>query len=91
MSHMIKSPCDDGVIRSGTSAKFSSRRAKPWILTAAILGSSLAMIDGTVVNVGLPAIQTALDATSAQVQWVVESYALFLAALILVGGSLGDR
>jgi EmrB/QacA subfamily drug resistance transporter len=50
----------------------------------------MAFIDGTVVNVALPALQTALDATIAQVQWVVESYALFLAALLLIGGSLGD-
>src|ERR1700722_9679056 len=61
-----------------------------WILAATILGSSMAFIDGTVVNVALPALQSALGATLAQVQWVVESYALFLAALILVGGSLGD-
>ena len=61
-----------------------------WILAATILGSSMAFIDGTVVNVALPALQSALSATLAQVQWVVESYALFLAALILVGGSLGD-
>jgi len=50
----------------------------------------MAFIDGTVVNVALPALQTALGATIAQVQWVVESYALFLAALLLIGGSLGD-
>jgi EmrB/QacA subfamily drug resistance transporter len=62
----------------------------PWILAATILGSSMAFIDGTVVNVALPALQTALHATLADVQWVVESYALFLAALLLVGGSLGD-
>ena len=62
----------------------------PWILAATILGSSMAFIDGTVVNVALPALQSALGATIAQVQWVVESYALFLAALLLVGGSLGD-
>jgi EmrB/QacA subfamily drug resistance transporter len=62
-----------------------------WILAATILGSSMAFIDGTVVNVALPALQTALGATLAQVQWVVESYALFLAALLLIGGSLGDR
>jgi EmrB/QacA subfamily drug resistance transporter len=62
----------------------------PWILAATILGSSMAFIDGTVVNVALPALQTALGATIAQVQWVVESYALFLAALLLIGGSLGD-
>jgi EmrB/QacA subfamily drug resistance transporter len=51
----------------------------------------MAFIDGTVVNVALPALQSALRATLADVQWVVESYALLLAALLLVGGSLGDR
>ncbi len=50
----------------------------------------MAFIDGTVVNVALPALQTSLGATIAQVQWVIESYALFLAALLLIGGSLGD-
>src|SRR5215467_9392934 len=62
----------------------------PWVLAATILGSSMAFIDGTVVNVALPVLQTALSATVGDVQWVVEAYALFLAALILVGGSLGD-
>jgi len=61
-----------------------------WILAATILGSSMAFIDGTVVNVALPAIQLALHATISEVQWVVESYALFLSALLLIGGSLGD-
>lgn len=61
-----------------------------WILAATILGSSLAFIDGTVVNVALPSIQHALNATVADAQWVVESYALFLAALILLGGAAGD-
>ena len=61
------------------------------VLAATILGSSMAFIDGTVVNVALPTLQRDLDASAAAVQWVVESYALFLAALILVGGSLGDR
>jgi EmrB/QacA subfamily drug resistance transporter len=65
------------------------RNAK-WILTATILGSSMAFIDGTAVNVALPALQTALHATAQDVQWVIESYALFLASLLLVGGSLGD-
>jgi EmrB/QacA subfamily drug resistance transporter len=50
----------------------------------------MAFIDSTVVNVALPALQSALHATLADVQWVVESYALFLAALVLIGGSLGD-
>jgi EmrB/QacA subfamily drug resistance transporter len=51
----------------------------------------MAFIDGTVVNIALPAIQAAFHASVVGVQWVVESYGLFLAALILVGGSLGDR
>ena len=50
----------------------------------------MAFIDGTVVNVALPALQSDLNATVPDVQWVVESYALFLAALLLVGGSLGQ-
>jgi EmrB/QacA subfamily drug resistance transporter len=61
-----------------------------WVLVAAILGSSLAFIDGTVVNVALPSIQHGLNATVSGAQWVVESYALFLAALILLGGAAGD-
>jgi EmrB/QacA subfamily drug resistance transporter len=64
--------------------------AKTWVLVAAILGSSMAFIDGTAVNVALPVMQRELQATSAQMQWVIEGYALFLAALILIGGSLGD-
>jgi len=62
-----------------------------WILTATILASSMAFIDGTVVNVALPFLQKELNATVIGVQWVVESYSLFLSALLLVGGSLGDR
>src|ERR1700745_2519291 len=62
-----------------------------WILVATILGSSMAFIDSTVVNVALPALQRDLHASAADVQWVVEAYALFLSSLILVGGALGDR
>jgi MFS family permease len=51
----------------------------------------MAFIDGTVVNVALPQIQLRLGATAVDAQWIVESYSLFLAALILVGGSLGDH
>jgi EmrB/QacA subfamily drug resistance transporter len=57
---------------------------------ATILASSMAFIDSTVVNVALPALQADFHATVVDVQWVVESYGLFLGALILVGGSLGD-
>ena len=62
-----------------------------WVLTATILGSSMAFIDGTVVNIALPALQATLGATISGVQWVVEAYTLFLAALMLTGGALGDR
>ena len=59
-------------------------------MAATILGSSMAFIDSTVVNVALPALQSSLNANIVDVQWVVESYGLFLGALILVGGSFGD-
>ena len=87
---MLKSPCEEGL---GLQGRPIERRAGggPWILATTILGSSMAFIDGTVVNVALPVLQNAFGATMAQVQWVVESYALFLAALLLLGGSLGDR
>src|SRR5467141_3866863 len=62
-----------------------------WTLAATILASSMTFIDATVVNVALPALQADLHATITDVQWVVEAYALFLGALILVGGSMGDQ
>ena len=62
-----------------------------WTLIATILASAMTFIDGTVVNVALPALQADLHATITDVQWVVEAYALFLGALILVGGSMGDQ
>lgn len=69
----------------------SNPQAQRWTLVAAILGSSLAFVDSTVVNVALPAIQRSLDATGSEAQWVVEVYVLFLSALLLCGGALGDR
>ena len=91
MVNFFPQPCDEGVIRAPQTVVPCARVAEPWILAATILGSSMAFIDGTVVNVALPALQKNLNATVLDVQWVVESYALFLAALLLVGGSMGDR
>ena len=91
MVNVVKQPCDEGVIRSGPCTTPCAKNVRPWVLAATILGSSMALIDGTVVNVALPVLQAVLKATVADVQWIVESYALFLAALILVGGALGDR
>ncbi len=64
---------------------------RTWVLAATIMGSSMAFIDGSVVNVALPAIETSLHANVALIQWVINSYALSLAALILIGGAAGDR
>lgn len=86
----MKPPCDVGVVRSLHAAVSCAAQARRWLLAATILGSSMAFIDGTVVNVALPALQESLRSSVVDVQWVVESYGLFLAALILVGGSLGD-
>ena len=92
MSVALRLPCDDAAIRLGVASGAPCTQAvKRWVLVATILGSSMAFIDGTVVNVALPALQSELGATVTDVQWVVEAYALFLAALLLVGGSLGDR
>src|SRR5690242_16111901 len=90
MAQMVKPPCDEAAIRAG-SCERPVTASGTWILAATILGSSMAFIDGTVVNVALPALQTALHATVSDIQWVVEAYALLLASLLLVGGSLGDR
>jgi EmrB/QacA subfamily drug resistance transporter len=71
--------------------KTGSAREARWSLVVAILGSTMAFVDGTVVNVALPVMQRSLDATIAEMQWIVEAYAVVLAALVLVGGALGDR
>jgi len=90
VSTNFNDPCSQGIILAGSGAG-CDRVTGRWILTATILASSMAFIDGTVVNVALPFLQKDLNATVIGVQWVVEAYSLFLAALLLVGGSLGDR
>jgi len=62
-----------------------------WVLTAAVLGQGMALLDGTVVNVALRSIGRDLDASLAQLQWITNGYLLALASLILLGGSLGDK
>jgi EmrB/QacA subfamily drug resistance transporter len=69
---------------------FDSTRGH-WVLTIAVLGSGIAFLDGTVVNVALPAIGRGLDAGTSELQWMLNGYLLTLASLILLGGSLGDR
>ncbi|HEY4231266.1 MAG TPA: MFS transporter, partial [Thermoanaerobaculia bacterium] len=72
-------------------SKSSSSRSGRWILAATILGSSMAFIDGSVVNIALPVLQTRLGASAAGAQWVVETYSLALSSLVLIGGTLADR
>src|SRR4029453_624909 len=91
MPVVLQEPCDENVIRSAPAAAPCSKTCGRWILAVTILASSMAFIDSTVVNVALPALQTSLNATATDVQWVIESYALLLSALLLVGGSLGDH
>lgn len=62
-----------------------------WVLFATISASSMAFIGGSALNVALPAIQRDLGASGADLLWIVNSFALFLAALLLLGGSLGDH
>lgn len=66
------------------------RASGAWVLTATILASSMAFIDGTALNVALPALQSGLGASGSQLLWVVNAYLVMLAALIPIGGSLGD-
>jgi EmrB/QacA subfamily drug resistance transporter len=88
---ILQEPCDDSVIRSHVASAPCSKRAGHWVLVATTLASSMAFIDSTVVNVALAALQTNLNATIVDVQWVIEAYSLLLSALLLVGGSLGDH
>jgi EmrB/QacA subfamily drug resistance transporter len=87
----FKPPCDEAVILAGAAEVPCSKAAAPWVLAATILGSSITFIDGTVVNVALPVLQRELATDIVEAQWIVEAYSLMLSALILVGGSLGDR
>jgi len=91
MAQVIRQPCDEGVIRSKRVEAPCAPNVAPWVLAATILGSSMAFIDETAVPVALPAVQDALRATAVDAQWVVAAYTLFLASLVLVGGSLGDH
>ena len=74
----------------GTLVGYSTAAGR-WVLLATVLGSSLAFVDATVVNIALPMIGADLDASAAGMQWIIIGYSLSLAALILLGGSLGDR
>ena len=89
MSGLRFSSCEEGLIRS--AAAQSDARSHPMILAATVLASSMAFIDGSVVNVALPAIQAGLRADGTAAPWIMNAYLLLLGALVLVGGAAADR
>ena len=84
-------PCEKGVVLADPATSPCTAEQGRWILVATVLGSSMVFIEGTVVNVVLPVLQREMNASVADVQWVVVAYALILASLLLIGGSLGDH
>jgi EmrB/QacA subfamily drug resistance transporter len=94
MTAALPLACDRAVAESAEPRRGPDTRAKGrerMVLAVTILASSLAFIDGSVVNVGLPAIGTSLHAGGAGLSWIVNGYLLPLSALLLTGGAMGDR
>ncbi len=90
MSNPKALPCDEVAIRSSVSVPACASR-KSWVLGVAVLGSVLAYIDESVVNVALPGIEADLRTTLAAMQWVINAYTLCMSALLLIGGAAADR
>jgi EmrB/QacA subfamily drug resistance transporter len=90
---VLHTPCDAGVARSATTSgrRAESAQNQRWTLVATILGSSLAFVDSTVVNVAIPSLARDLGAGASGAQWTIAAYLLPLAAFVLVGGAMGDR
>ena len=88
MTSAIPGPCDGGI---AATKQPGSSRGQQMTLIASILASSLAFVDGSVVNVALPAIGADLRSDAAGLQWIVNSYLLPLSALLLLGGGAGDK
>jgi EmrB/QacA subfamily drug resistance transporter len=87
----IIQPCDAGVISCTRGAEPCHPSSRPWVIAAASFGSGMAFLDSTMMNVALPAVQTNLDASAREVQWVFGAFAVVLAAFLLLGGTLGDH
>jgi len=83
-------PVPPGTTPAGELVGLSEARGR-WVLLATTLGSGVALLDATVVNIALPTLGRSLDAGFSGLQWTVNGYTLTLAALLLLGGSLGDR
>ena len=91
MLGFIRPPCDAGVIEATPAFESALSRRRKWLtLVATIVGSSMALLDGSVVNIALPAIQQVLHADAAATRWIVSAYLLLLGAFVLIGGSAAD-
>jgi sugar phosphate permease len=91
MAAILKAPSEESVIRKTANTLPPKPQVRGYVLLAAILGSSMVFLDGSVVSLALPLLQADLHSTTTEVQWVMEIYLLFLAAFVLVGGILGDH
>ncbi|MDB5796618.1 MAG: transporter [Paucimonas sp.] len=90
--HDLPAPrANEAALPSASRLHLCAPAQRPWVLACTILASGMVFMDGTVANVALPALQREFGASAAQVQWVIEAYALLLAALLLAGGAAGDR
>src|SRR5581483_608553 len=91
MNTLKARPCDELIIRSTPSTAPCAQRQKAWVLAACVLGSSMAFIDSSVVNVALPKMEGELGATLSSMTWVINAYTLCMSALLLIGGALADQ
>lgn len=89
IAYGVRQPCNDTHRRAGSEP--CAKHTENWVLIVAVMGSSLAFIEGSIVNLALPSLQSDLLLDSVQLQWVVNAYMLTLASLIMIGGAAGDR
>ena len=91
MMGIVPPPCDEGILGGAPNTPGCASHAKRWVLAVTILGSSTAFIEGSAINVALPAIPRGVDASTEEMQWIASIYTLLLATLTLAAGSAGDR
>src|SRR5579864_2777637 len=91
MINAKRGPCEDGTVQAVRPAAPTGAISGRWVLVATILGSTMAFIDESVVNVALPTIERDLHVSVAIVQWIINAYTLALASLLLLGGAIGDQ
>jgi EmrB/QacA subfamily drug resistance transporter len=91
MSGLQARPCDELIIRSTATATPCAKRQQTWVLAACVLGSSMAFIDSSVVNVALPKMESDLATTLSSMTWVINAYTLCMSALLLIGGAAADQ